>query len=39
MDERIACRVTSHYKGCVSLALADQILSDVVTRVFADFTV
>ena len=26
VDERIAWRVTSHYKGGVSLALADQIL-------------
>ena len=25
VDERIACRVASHYKGGVSLALADQI--------------
>ena len=38
VDERIACRVTSHCEGGVSLALADQILSDQVKRVFADFT-
>ena len=25
VDERTACRVASHYKGGVSLALADQI--------------
>ena len=25
VDERIACRTASHYKGGVSLALADQI--------------